>query len=157
MPTNDTVEERIIANVITTLALIVAGDDYYTTIKTVQEMEGSALENIPKPCAIVYYDENDESYGDQDRVQNFLHLKIGLGTHLGPTWRKDMRRFVADVKRALRVDTGRGTFNESQNAFDTYIDKTVIASATDGFPCGVGQIDITIQYRNLFSDASVAI
>ena len=145
-------------DVIATLGTIVAGDDYYTTIRFVGEMAGSVLENGLKPCAIVYYDDNDESYGDQERVQNFLNLKITLGIAISPTWKRDMRRFCADVKRALRKDDGaRGFFAESANAFDTYIDKTTIATGAEGFPCGVAQIDVTVQYRSLYSDASVAI
>lgn len=164
---DEPVEERIIADLCATLRTIVAGADYYHTLRDVKEFAGSPLENLIHPCAIVYYDRTDESYGSQEQSNRDLFLKIVLAVDNTPDQRKQMSRLIADVRKALRRETdingiggtGRGYLGDpvNANAFDTYIEKCTIANEADGFPCGVGQVDVRVQYRDLYTDPTVAI
>lgn len=159
MPADDTVEDRIFANVLSTLLTIAAGTDYYTTIQRVHEMRGNPVQLAELPAAIVQHMGCPESYGAIDQVECNLRLAIGLVMPKDESgaWQKNIRQFATDAKRALRADFGRGTFAGSQNAFDTYIEDTIVANEQDGFPVALAQINVRIQFRHLLTDPTVAI
>lgn len=159
MPANDTVHDRIMANVVSTLAAITAGPTYYTTVARVYEMTGNPLKQPQMPCAMVHHMGTDERYGAIDQVEVNLRLAIGLCmTHDDSTgnWQRDVRRFAEDVKAALRTDYGRGTFGGIANAFDTYIEGTEVANEADGFPVALAQVNVRIQFRHSLYDPTSA-
>jgi hypothetical protein len=158
MPAAETVQDRIIANVVSTLLAIAAGADYYTTVLRVYEMKGNPLQSPEMPCAIVQHMGCSEQYGSIDLVECNLKLTIGLvmAKDESDAWQKNIRRFAEDAKVALRADFGRGTYASSQNAFDTYIEGTEVANEQDGFPVALAQINVRIQFRHLLDDPTVA-
>jgi len=159
MPANDTVHDRIVANVVSTLAAIVAGATYYTTVVRVYEMRGNPLASPQMPCALVQHMGTQEDYGAIDQVEVNLRLAIGLCMTKDDstgTWARDVRRFAEDVKAALRTDFGRGTFGGTANAFDTYIEGTEVANEADGFPVALAQVNVRIQFRHSLYDPSNA-
>lgn len=153
----DTVEERIVADVIATLDGIAAGAEYYTDVERVYEMEGSVLDDIERPAIVVLHQGTKQKYGSIDQVECRIALTLWLGMDRGDGWQKAMRRFVTDVVKALRVDCGRGVSGGSSNAFDTHIVGHDVANEGDGFPIAVAEVDIEIQYRHLLSDPTVAL
>src|SRR5690349_12985896 len=158
MPADETVENRIVANVLTTLAAIVAGATFYTTVERVHEMRGNPFICKELPCAIVQHMGCPEKYGAIDQVECNLQLAIALVMKKDDSgeWARNIRRFADDAKRALRADYGRGTFAGNANAFDTYIEGTEVANENDGFPVALAQINVRIQFRHHIDDPTVA-
>lgn len=158
MPSAETVEERIFANVVATLLTIAAGSTYYTTIARVHEMKGNPFTVPELPCAIVAHMGCQESYGAIDQIECSLKLAIGLVIKKDESgsWQRDIRRFATDASVALRADYGRGSFNSNANAFDTYVEGVEVANENDGFPVGFAQINVRIQFRHLLTDPTVA-
>jgi len=158
MPPGDTVEERILANVVTTLAAIATGTDFYTTVSRVHRMEGNVLDLPERPAVVVLHDDTGQKYGSIDQVECRLKLTLSLVMNREPSsWSQDIARFVTDVVKALRTDCGRGTASGSSNAFDTYIVGHRVANESDGFPLAIAEVDVEIQFRHLLSDPTVAI
>lgn len=158
MPAVDTVHDRIIANVLATLAAITAGDSYYTTIAQVHEMKGNALLLPEMPAAIVQHMGCPESYGAIDVIECNLKLAIALVMNRDDSghWQQQIRQFAEDAKRALREDFNRGQYGGTSNAFDTYVEGTDIANESDGFPVALAQINVRIQFRHLIEDPTQA-
>jgi hypothetical protein len=157
-PANETVQDRIIANVLTTLAAIAGGSTYYTTVARVYEMKGNPLQSPEMPCAIVQHMGLDEKYGSIDTIDCNLRLAVALCMPKDESghWQQLIRQLAEDAKRALRDDFGRGTFAGMQNAFDTYVEGTEVANEADGFPIALAQINVRIQFRHLFDDPTAA-
>lgn len=154
----DTVEERILADLITTLAAIAAGSDFYTSVARVHRMEGNVLDLPERPAIVVLHDETAQKYGSIDQVECRLKLTLSLVLNREPaSWSQDIARFVTDVTKALRVDCGRGTFSGYANAFDTYIVGHRMANESDGFPLAIAEVDVEVQFRHLLGDPTVAI
>lgn len=157
MPADETVEERILADVLTTLAAIAAGADYYTDVERVYRMTGNAIANVERPSVTVLHEDTKDKYGSVDQLEQRLFLTLSLGMDKTDNSARDMARFVADVKKALRADYGRGTHNGSANAFDTHIVGHRVANEDDGFPLAIAEVDVEIQFRHLLSDPTVAL
>jgi hypothetical protein len=160
MPANDTVHDRIVANIVATLAAVTAGTDFYTSVKRVYEMNGDPLSSPEMPCALVQHMGIEEHYGSIDQVECNLRLAVGLCMTKDDstgTWQRDVRRLAEDAKKALRADFGRGTFSGSQNAFDTYCEGIEVANEADGFPVALAQVNVRIQYRHKIDDPTVAV
>lgn len=157
-PALEPVEERILQDVQTTLAAIAAGDAYYTTVKRVHGMTQDPLECRELPAICVTYEQTPEEYGAIDVVECGLKLQLYLVMDKQrDTWRRDLTRFVADVKKALRVDHGRGNVNGQANAFDTLITNTVLANQTDNFPVAMARVEVQVTYRHLVEDPTAAV
>lgn len=156
MPANETVEERIVADVVSTLGTIAAGADFYTSVERVYQMYGSVLTAPELPCVVVLDGGVKTKYGCIDRVESRLALTLSLALNRDDNWQRDIRRFVLDVQKALRVDCQRGTFAGVENAFDTYIVGHDVANESDGFPLAVAEVHVEIQFRHLLSDPTVA-
>jgi hypothetical protein len=159
MPADSTVQDRIIADVLSTLAAIVAGATFYTTVACVYEMKGNPLQSPEMPCAIVQHMGCDEKYGAIDSIECNLRLAIGLVMSKDESvhWQQLIRQLASDAKVALRADFGRGSFGGSSNAFDTFIDGTEVANEADGFPVALAQVNVRIQFRHLIDDPTVAV
>jgi hypothetical protein len=158
MPADDTVHDRIMANVIASLATIVAGASFYTTVSRVHEMKGNAFACLEMPAVIVSHLGCDEKYGAIDQVECNLKLAVSLVMKHDESgnWQRDIRRFAEDAKKLLRTDFGRGTFAGNANAFDTYIEGVEVANENDGFPVALAQINVRIQFRHNLDDPTVA-
>ncbi len=147
----DSVHDRIVANVIATLAGIAAGATYYTNIVRVYEMVGNAVSKVELPCALVLHRDIEEKYTGQDVIGCDLKLAVMLSMTKTDTWQKSIRHFAEDAKRALRADHTRGG-----NAFDTYVERTAVANENDGFAVALAQVDVRIHFRHLLDDPTAA-
>lgn len=153
----ETVEERIAADLKTTLAAVSIANGFSVDVRRVYEMEGSVLTNIEVPCITLLDRGIKEHYGSHDQVECRQSFTLALNMERSSGWQRRMRLFANDLKRALRVDCGRGTAGGSANAFDTHIVGSDVANEDDGFPLAVAEVDVEIQFRHLLSDPTVAI
>lgn len=153
----ETVEERIVADMKATLAAISIANGFSVDVRRVYEMEGSVITNVEVPCITLLDRGVKDHYGSQDQVECRYAFTLALNQERSAGWQRRMRLFANDVKRALRVDCGRGFAGGSSNAFDTHIVGSDVANEDDGFALAVAEVDVEIQFRHLLSDPTVAL
>lgn len=158
MPTNEPVEQRILDNVRTTCAAIAAGTDFYTSVRRVHDMEGLPLAVTEFPAVLVSYEGCESDLGEcNGHVKCDLNLNIYVVNRKSPaTWRRDIERFAADVNKALTSTWTRGELDGQANAFDTLIERTVIADESDGFPVALARLETRVVFRHVFGDPTAA-
>jgi hypothetical protein len=158
MPTNEPVEQRILDNVRTTLAAIVAGTDYYTSVRRVHDMENHPLQVNEFPAVLVSYVGCEKDLGEcNGHVKCDLRLDVYVVNRKSTaTWRRDIERFAADVDKALTSTWTRGELDSQANAFDTLIERTVVADESDGFPVALARLEARIVFRHVFGDPTAA-
>lgn len=148
----DSVEERIIQNVVEVLRSITKANGYSLDVQRVYRMDENVLNAIERPAIVVLHQGVKEHYGSIDQVECRLALTLWLGMNRDDGWQSAMTRWAADVKKALRLDCGRGNAGGSANAFDTHIVGHDTANTVDGYPIAIVEIDIEVQYRHAFGD-----
>lgn len=159
MPTSEPVEQRILDNVRTTCAAIVAGTDYYTTVGArVHDMKGHPLELNEFPAVLVSYIGCEKSQSEiLGLVKCELRLDVyGVCSMQPATWRRDIERLAADIEKALTSTWTRGELDGQANAFDTLIERTVIADESDGFPVALARHEVRVIFRHLFGDPTAS-
>jgi len=158
MPALEPVESRILDNLKSTLAAITAGADYYTSVLKVHDMDQGFLQARELPAICVEHKGTpEEPYDSTGLVMANSIVDLYCVAPKTPTWRRDILRFAADVKKALRVDCGRGVTPDGQaNAFDTTVDNTVLANEADGFPVALARLEVRVTFRYLFNDPTAA-
>lgn len=161
-PTSETVEERIVQNVVATLQAISPTNpttEYWTTVKRVfrQDRDPQTVVQGETPAVAMLY-ESSTPYYDFVGVINYdltLQLYLCMAKASETNWARDLGRFKADVQRALRLDPRRGTHNDDANAFDSHVTEGR-ASNAENSPVVMARIDLLIQYRHLVNDPTVA-
>lgn len=158
-PANEPVEQRILENVRTTCAAITAGTDYYTTVGArVHDMKGNPLLIKEWPAVLISYVGCEKSLSEMLGLQKCeLRLDVYcVGAMTPATWRRDIERFAADVEKALLSTWTRGELDGQANAFDTLIERTVIADESDGFPVALARHEVRVIFRHLFGDPTAS-
>lgn len=161
VPTIEPVQERILANVVTTLQGISTTSvdaDYWTDVASVHCMDKTPAQTLQLPCLLVVnHGTESEPYSSTYLNSHVLSLEIFcLVSRKNENWRRDVARLAADVEKALMIDEQRGTQDGNANAFDTLIAKNLIANETDGYPTAVAQLLVQVTYRTSSKDPSVA-
>jgi len=162
-PIAETVEERILANVQTTLAAISplsVEAEYWTTVKRVFRMDRDPADVATQevPAIAVIYDASTPYY-DFAGVINYdlaLQLYLCMAKRSETDWKRDLGRFAADVQRALRLDPRRGVFNDQANAFDTNVSEVRSSNAPPESAVVMARVDVTVQFRHLANDPTAA-
>lgn len=152
----ESVEQRILDNVVSTLQGITTGAGYQQTVKQVYVFEGNALDAPEIPCAVVLHERTERSAvaprAPNGVVTCFLHLLVWASIEKEPTtWKRDIGRLASDIDKALRVDWTRGAL-----AFDTHVDEVKVANEGDGFPVPVAQLAVRIHFRTAYEDSTAA-
>jgi hypothetical protein len=153
-PTLNPVEDRILENVRDTLAAISTSNpttDFFSNVATVKLMDThpSMLASLTLPAIGIAYAAGTIGTAEFLTINDCeLSLEIYLCVpRNNDQWRRDISRLAADVTRALRVDPGRGTTNDSVNAFDTVVGKAEISNQAGDEPFAMAAMAVTVQYR----------
>lgn len=163
-PTIETVEERIIANVQSTLAAISPTHPtlaFWTQVRNVFRFDRDpalvALGEVP--AITMVYESCTPSYDFAGAINYELALQLYLCVSCkDANWKRDLGRFAADVQRALRADPQRGSFADTGNAFDSNISEVRSANAPDPSPAvAMARVDLLVQFRHLATDPTLAV
>jgi hypothetical protein len=156
-PSLEPVEERILKDLETTIAAIsqasvVAG--FYTDVKKFAAMDRTPLENLPLPCVVLVHTGTKHEWGPIGLYESVctVDLYLVLNRSSNTTWRRDLLRFAADVRRAVMVDAHRGNVAGQANAFDTHVVRTEIDHTTEGQNVVQARVSLEIQFRDLIDD-----
>lgn len=158
-PTLEPVEERALQDLETTLAGISTSSlvaSFYTNVATVVPMDRAPLENIVLPAVVIEHVGTEHEFPDVSPGQydSVGHVRLYLVINREPTWRRDLLRFAADVRRAVMVDAhrGAGNANGNVNCFDTLVSRTVIGEETEGMNQAVALLELQFQFRDSVDD-----
>lgn len=152
----ESVEQRVIDNVVSTLEGITIAGGYQQTVKKVHVMDANAIDVPEIPAAVVLH-QTTEQHTTHPKCPNglvtcFLHLLVWITANKEPTtWKRDIGRFAQDVAKALRTDWTRGAL-----AIETHIDEIKLANEGDGFPVAVAQLAVRVHFRHLHEDHTAA-
>ncbi len=155
MAVTEPVEERIVANVITTLQGITVANGYNTTVAAVRRQHSNALQLRTWPACIVVHESADKRSKRLGMAPVMLTLTIimALSTK-DTTWPTLLERFIGDVDDALRVDVTRGgdavvTFSQESQIYDSdELGNTGVVAA---------QTIVEISYRTAYLDTQTSI
>lgn len=154
-PTLDPVEERALQNLETTLGAISTTSlvaDFYTDVKAVISMDRDPRENLPTPCAVLHHMGTDHEWGPIGLYESLAHVDVYLVIQRTKTWRRDLLRFCADVRRALMVDAHRGNVSGQANAFDTHVINTALDPEAEGKNTAMARLAVQFQFRDSIDD-----
>lgn len=165
-PVAELVEERIMADIEAVLRGISPSStvgSFWTTVKGVHRMDRHPIDLPELPAiAVLYGESQDHGFDATEQISGTVYVDLNVhifcvGQKDSPDWKRDIARFAADVKTALRIDTQRGQLDGQANAFDTIIGTTVISNQPDAFPVPMARVDVQVQYRHLFNDPTASI
>ncbi len=149
----ETVRERILANIKTTLEAVttVNGYNFDFTTETVQRwsMHGNSIVDVP----MVVVSAGDEEERDAPHPYEECVLHIYLDTFVvhaeGDNVATDtyLNRLQGDIKKAVLIDGTR-----AGNAIQTQVLGTTPFETTEGQPYAGIIIEIAVRYRHLRSD-----
>lgn len=111
MPPSEPVSELILQNVKTALEGIVAGDDYFHTVRHVEINDGTHVAGHKHPAAFIKpYDTDMDGEGEtvSDGIEHRMPMDVDLvyqGRTSGPT---QFERLIRDGITALYADRSRG-------------------------------------------------
>lgn len=162
-----TVEERIIRNVESTLAAIVAGASYNTTVRAVRRQEASPRTVSTWPAVIVVHGghggtgEHGEGGFNSTVTRQLKLLVYGcLNANQDTDWPGKLELLASDIENALRADLQRGDDGTGQrNAHMTAIADKAIFDQTEMGGAGVAAVElqVLVTFRHLLTDTTSAI
>lgn len=129
---------------------------FYTNVKAVRLMDQdpSNVDALPLPCIVVAHLGTSHRWAGMTGAQceNIAGLAVFCFVPRNTNWRRDLIRFVSDVRRAFQVDHQRGLQDDQPNAFDTSVDNSEISNLVDGNNVAMARLDVSITYRDSFLD-----
>lgn len=156
----DSVEERIIADVVSTVQTVTTANGYSLDVAVVQRQQ----EDIDElrggyPGAIVVHDGVSVLTRYIDATVSELSLAVVVGLERpGLEWATTMTNLLADISQALMADEGRGTFDGKSNARRTDVGQRFVGDhEIDGRGVVRGELAITVKFGFLNADESAAI
>lgn len=164
-PALEPVEERILQDLETTLGAIATTSmvaEFYTDVRKVHAMDKVLGQNVETPSIIVHHLGTTHTFhaaagGDGGLFESTINLELYcILARTGPTWRRDLVRFAADVRRAVMVDPHRGNVSGQANAFDCLVGETAIAPLVDGHNGPAARLTLQIQFRDYVNDPTLS-
>lgn len=145
-PSGEPVKEQLLANLETTLAAIVEGADYYTTVRKVLRLDAAAPEINAFPAIVIvpigtrYDNQRSQVVGAVAALYTVqLTLLVRTATDVATT----IERFIRDVHKALFVDITRGG-----PAINTRVVSDEIFYPSDARePIGGADLEVAIDFR----------
>lgn len=160
-PAIEPVENRILENVETVLRAISPTSvdaDFYTTVNGVFVMDRSpSAPIVDVPAVVIIHMGTAREQYCQDLDLCTLNLELYLVMNRGQTWRRDLQRFSADVRKALLLDRNRGSTDtgmpsQMANAFDTDINDADPGNFLDGHNVAIARLVVAVTYRDSIFD-----
>lgn len=148
VPVAQPIENLILDDIVSTLAAIVQGPEYYGQFVEVTKRRTNGFQQVNKPCAIVYSEETEEDVITQNQSQRVV-LKIVIEIHFIDSEDIDnaARKWSCDVKKALAVDDSRGGY-----AVNSTVVGTVPVHSEELPDHGALVVFMEVVYRHLRTD-----
>jgi hypothetical protein len=150
-PAQDTIRERILDNVETTLRSIQGGPTYYHRVRKVHRFLGNMAEFTSFPAIAVV---PGLTRSDDRRLAMIEHtLPITLLLMVDTQdWAQKIEKLCADVRVALLADWTRGGV-----ALTTRGTGEDIQDSEPSSPLGSARVDVEVLYRTLYHNPGAAI
>lgn len=144
----DSVEERIIANVVTTVQGVTTDNGYDFDVAVVQRQEEDIDQFAVAAGAIVVHDGTQAVARYISATIMDLHLAVVVGLKKpGPTWTSKLTNLMSQISQALMVDEGRGEFDSKANARRTDIGERFVGDhEVEGRGMIRGELGVSIRY-----------
>lgn len=153
MSAGPTVEEQLIADVVTTLEAIAPAGGFNREFVKVARQNRNALTHYEYPLCIVAQDGINKDDSRNAMVVCTLALVIAIAVNAKSTsnWPEELDLFVSDVENALRADTQRGglAVKTAITRGDTF-DSDDLGSAY----IVASQVLVEISFRHLYLDTT---
>lgn len=136
-------ENRIIDDVVTTLAAIDGTGDWHQAVALVVRMEGNMISDMRVPGVAVVHDGSRLS----EKALASFRYKLGLVISLALSgddgdWDTQLGDFASDCQAALQADWTRGGL-----ALNTTVQSVEVFDAAPGTPYVVAELGVEIDYR----------
>lgn len=144
----DSVEERVIQDVVSTVETVTQANGYTFDIAVVQRQEQDVDYLSNYPGAIVLHDGSQTVARYIGATINELRLAIVVGLEKpGPTWTTSITNLLSQISQALMADEGRGIYESKANARRTdVLGRFVGDHETDGGGVVRGELLVSIKY-----------
>jgi len=144
----DSVEERVIQDVVTTVGTVTSGNGYDFDIAVVQRQQGDVDYLSDYPGAIVVHDGTSTASRYTGVTINELSLAIVVGLERpGAGWTSSMTNLLSQISQALMVDEGRGTYATKSNARRTDVGQRFVGDhEIDGRGVVRGELLVVVKY-----------
>ena len=145
----DSIREKILKNIVTTLQGITVAAGYNNTVVTVSRQKKDVLEATPTklPMLVIFpgSDEPTELFGDLLNRELFLTILAWIRS--ATDLEGKLESFIADVQKVMAVDYTRATL-----AIDTQEEETIYLHLEEDDKEGGASIAYTIKYRTKRTD-----
>lgn len=156
----DSVRERILKNIVTTLESVTVDNGYRNTLRSVQRFLQPGQTTADVPTVIVLEGEDDSDDGPSAGSYDLLSRTMNVGILI--VHRQDvdidarsasetMNSLIADIQKCMQVDIGRG--NHAVNTNERSISPIEVEP---GQPDLSSVIVYSIQYRHRRTDPTIA-
>lgn len=155
----DTIREKILKNLVTTLQAVTVANGYNTTFKTVERLVANPIEaNLPLPCMVVHDVDDTDQTGRDDAgggAMGFETFRMGMVVEF---WMRetskgslssDLNAALGDIYKAVTVDWARGA---GMPAIDTRYMAAITVLAQKLEPLGGMQVRFEVDYRFVYGD-----
>lgn len=155
MPAGASVGEQVVENVLDALRAIDGPPANEHDISDAVHHNGNVLALNTYPAVVVFDAGTEEIAGPNPLVQvrhNLVIQCIVQANDVG--WQSSVKRLMTDVTAALRADWTRGGL-----ALDTHITQQQVFDSSEnaaGTPFGTGGLQVSIIYRHLHTDPTLA-
>lgn len=144
----DTISERILQNVETTLTGITTGNGYSVTVQQVYRNTDASIMAVTFPYIDLPEPQEDSEDVPLGLTTKFMHLTLNLfiSNDTSPA-NKVMNNFIGDVVKALLTDHTRGGL-----AVDTDVKAERVTSDETAEPFLQTSMSVDIHYRHKYGD-----
>lgn len=147
-PTDDTIRNKVVENVRSTLAAVSAGANYRNTIQRVYVADVTPQTAIEFPCAVIAPD----SAAHDDARLGLISTRLNLLVHLrsrdlgdevfARTGVESIHDLIEDARKALLVDHTRGGV-----ALDTHVVTDTVYPAASTVPTYAADLNVSVDFR----------
>lgn len=151
-PALDSIAERVLDNVETTLGTVNGGPTYSSSlVGRVRRWGGNVVEIASFPAAIIVPGNESSDDSQSGRISHVLSIDILLAVR-DQNWKEAINKLVADTTVALTNDYTRGG-----NAMTTRIGSTEVYEGEMDGPLGSARLRLDVLYRTLYHDPTTPI
>lgn len=150
-PTDDTVRQKILENVATTLEGINGAGTYRTAVQKVAVVGLNAMEVSTYPFIAVGIPRYEFDDGVYPLISTDMRFSLLLVIRTGTNAVAAMHDFLSDVQLALQADVTRGGY-----AGDTHVRGDAPFVPEDSSPIYGTEVEIHVQYRHHRTDPALA-
>lgn len=144
----DSIRERIVKNVVSTLLGITKANGYHATMKYVDRDEETALtRNQEFPNCFLAEASEEAALRPFNYWTKNLSIQISVAVQNKGQMSTELNRTLADIEKAMMTDPARGGL-----AIETILKRNTQLVSAVGDPVGVSIIDMEIVYRHDFGN-----